>query len=62
MEGYGSTTPIIKKVSFSKPGRFEVMLADGRSITMPVSRFPSLKKVPVSRRNKYTIGDGNTTI
>ncbi|QDK80929.1 DUF2442 domain-containing protein [Spirosoma sp. KCTC 42546] len=62
MEGYGGTTPVIKKVTFPKRGKFEVSLEDGRSIMLPVSRFPSLQKVPLARRNKYIIGNGNTII
>lgn len=46
-EGYWNVKPKIKAVSFPKRGKFEVTLQDGRSITMPISAFPSMKKVPV---------------
>lgn len=59
MEGFGRTTPVIKKVTFPKPGKFEVALEDGRSIMLPISRFPSLKKVPVADRKKVIILDGD---
>ena len=59
MEGVGRTTPTIKKVTFPKRGKFEVWLEDGRQITMPISKFPSLGKVPVARRDKYVILSGD---
>ena len=36
-------------------------LQDGRSVTMPISAFPSLKKLPVKEReNWYLMGGGVT--
>ena len=46
-EGYWNVKPKIKAVSFQERGKFEVTLQDGRSITMPISAFPSMKEVPV---------------
>ena len=58
-EGYFNITPKIKSISFPKRGYFQVALEDGRIIIMPVSAFPSLKKVPVKeRQNYYFIGGG----
>lgn len=58
-EGYWGITPQIKFVSFPKRGKFQVDLEDGRSILMPISAFPSLKKVPVRERgNWYLMGGG----
>lgn len=45
-EGYWNVKPKIKAVS-SPREVVEVTLQDGRSITMPISAFPSMKKVPV---------------
>nr|WP_297012276.1 DUF2442 domain-containing protein [Prevotella sp.] len=60
-EGYWNVKPKIKAVSFPKRGKFEVTLQDGRSITMPISAFPSMKKVPVKERsNWYLMGGGFT--
>ena len=60
-EGYWNVEPKIKRLSFPKRGKFQVDLQDGRSIVMPVSAFPSLKRVPVSERPKwYLIGGGVT--
>ena len=43
-EGYWDVKPKIKRLSFPKRGKFQVDLQDGRSVVMPVSAFPSLKK------------------
>jgi hypothetical protein len=60
-EGYWNVTPRIKRLSFPRRGKFQVDLQDGRSIVMPVSAFPSLKRVPVKERDKwYLIGGGVT--
>ena len=60
-EGYWDVTPKIKKLSFPKRGKFQVDLQDGRSVLMPISAFPSLKKVPAKEReNWYLMGGGVT--
>ena len=60
-EGYWKVKPKIKAISFPKRGKFEVTLQDGRSITTPISAFPSMKKVPVKERNNwYLMGGGFT--
>lgn len=58
-EGYWGVIPKIKSVAFPKRGKFQVNLEDGRSIVMPISAFPSLKKVPVRERGGwYLMGGG----
>ena len=60
-EGYWNVKPKIKSLSFPKRGKCQVDLQDGRSIIMPISAFPSIKKVPVKEReNWYLIGGGVT--
>ena len=60
-EGYWNVIPKIKKLSFPKRGKFQVDLQDGRSILMPISAFPSLKRVPTNERdNWYLMGGGVT--
>ena len=60
-EGYCNVKPKIKSLSFPKRGKCQVDLQDGRSIIMPISAFPSIKKVPVKERgNWYLIGGGVT--
>ena len=58
-EGYCDVKPQIKSVCFPKRGKFQVDLQDGRVIVMPISAFPSLKKVPTKERgNWYLMGGG----
>lgn len=60
-EGYWNVTPRIKSLSFPKRGKFQVDLQDGRSIVMPISAFPCMKKVPLKERpNWYLMGGGVT--
>lgn len=60
-EGYWDVIPQIKAVSFPQRGKWQVDFVDGRSIVMPVSAFPSLKRVPIKERKKwYLIGGGVT--
>ena len=61
VEGYWDVKPAISKVSFPVRGKFQVALKDGRQIIMPISAFPSIKKVPARRRkNWYLMGGGVT--
>lgn len=61
VEGFWNITPEIKSVSFPKRGKFQVDLKDGRQVVMPVSAFPSLKRVSVAdRKNWYLMGNGVT--
>lgn len=61
VEGYWDIKPTISKLAFPARGKFQVVLQDGRQITMPISAFPSIKKVPVRRRkNWYLMGGGFT--
>ena len=58
-EGYWGIVPQIKSVAFPIRGKFQVNLVDGRSIIMPISAFPSLKRVPVKERGSwYLMGGG----
>ena len=58
-EGYWDVEPRIKSVSFPRRGKFQVELQDGRIIIMPISAFPSIKKVPSKERaNWYLMGGG----
>ena len=60
-EGYWNVVPQIKNVSFPHRGIFQVDLKDGRSILMPISAFPSLKRVKLKEREHwYLIGGGVT--
>lgn len=61
VEGFWDITPKIKKISFPVRGKMAVQLEDGRLITVPISAFPSVKKVPVSERNKWYLTGGGFT-
>ena len=60
-EGYWNVKPQIKRLSFPKRGKFQVDLQDGRSVMMPISAFPSLKKVPAKEREKWYLMGGGVT-
>ena len=60
-EGYWNVTPRIKSLSFPKRGKFQVDLQDGRSIIMPISVFPSMKKVPMKERPHWYLMGGGVT-
>ena len=60
-EGYWDVIPQIKNVSFPIRGKWQVDLVDGRSIVMPTSAFPCLRRVSTKeRKNWYLIGGGIT--
>jgi hypothetical protein len=61
IEGYWDVVPKIKKVTFPIRGKMSVALEDGRIITVPISAFPSIKKVPVKDRSKYYLTAGGFT-
>ncbi len=61
IEGFWDITPQIKNVTFPVRGKMMVSLEDGRTITVPISAFPSIKKVPVKeRKNWYLMGSAIT--
>lgn len=48
----------IKKLDFTKmKGKFLAYLTDGREITIPISFFPDIKKMPVAKREEWMILD-----
>ena len=61
IEGYWDVTPKIKKVSFPIRGKMSVSLEDGRIIVVPISAFPSIKKVPINERKQYYLTAGGVT-
>ncbi len=59
IEGYWDIVPQIKKISFHVRGKIYVYLEDGRSIILPISRFPSIRKLSIAQRKKwYLFGNG----
>lgn len=48
----------IDSLDFTKQrGRMLVNLTDGRNISVPMSLFPDIKKLPVEKRNDWMILD-----
>lgn len=60
-EGYWNVIPQIKSVLFPVRGKWQVNLVDGRSVVMPISAFPCLKKVPVRERSQWYLMGGGVT-
>lgn len=59
IEGFWNIKPKIKQVSFPVRGKLGVSLEDGRNIIVPISKFPSIKKLTGSQRKKwYLFGNG----
>ena len=61
MQGYKTTVPRMKKVSFVG-GKIEINLQDGRTIILPLTEFPSIKKLSLSKRNDFSIINNGTAL
>lgn len=57
MEGVIGIKPIIKNIDVSHKGKIGLVLEDGRQIYVPVSFFPSIKKLSELERQKWNIID-----
>lgn len=55
MEGVIGIKPVIKKISFPATGKMRIDLEDKRSIVVPLSLFPSIKRLPPSVRRKWYV-------
>lgn len=61
IEGFWDNIPTIKKVSFPLKGKMQIDLSDKRIIIVPVSAFPSIKKLSITeRKHWYLLGNGIT--
>ncbi len=58
IEGYWNSKPKIKDVSFQLRGKMQVNLIDGRSVIVPLTAFPSIKKLPKQEREHWFIIGG----
>lgn len=59
VEGYWNVTPELKAVDFPAPDLMQVLLMDGRTITLPIDRFPSVRQLtPEQRQHWYRYGNG----
>ena len=55
IEGINNIEPKIKNISFSQKGKIDIHLQDGRTIIVPLSLFPSIKKLNIKQRKKWGI-------
>ena len=61
VEGFWNVEPKIKKIDFPVRGKMQVYFEDGRCLIIPLSAFPSIKKVPVKRRSEWYLTGGGIT-
>ena len=61
IEGYWNSSPKINGISFPVRGKMQVNLSDGRIIIVPLSAFPSIKKLPKQERESWFIIGGGIT-
>lgn len=61
IEGFWDVDPEIKDITFPMRGKIQIALVDGRVIIMPLSAFPSIKKVPVKERSHWYLTGGGFT-
>ncbi len=59
IEGFWDTVPEFSKLVFENSDYMTVFLTDGRRISVPLSKFPSIRKLSESQReNWYLFGNG----
>lgn len=58
MEGIFNIMPKIKKITFPVRGKIAISLEDGRTISVPLRYFPSIKTLNSKQRNKWYILGG----
>ena len=57
MEGVTNKKPHLTKISFQKENSISFELKDGRIISVPLSLFPSIKKLKPQQKRKWQIID-----
>lgn len=58
MDGLKKIKPVIKKISFPVKGKLNVTLEDGREVSVPLTYFPSIKRLNALQREKWYVLDG----
>ena len=59
IEGYWGVVPKVRSTSFPTSDRLQVELEDGRNITMPLDRFPSIQQLTSEQRQQwFKFGNG----
>ena len=57
MERLRDIKPKIKTLKFENKGKIDIHLEDGRIIIVPLSCFPSIKKLSANQRKKWQVLD-----
>ena len=50
--GFSNTSPLIKQVSFPE-GKIMLQLVDGRTITLPIHKFPEIEKLSAAQKREH---------
>jgi hypothetical protein len=59
VEGYWDVTPRIGDITFPDEGHIRIELEDGRVITCPLDRFPSIQRLSAEQRHHwFRFGNG----
>lgn len=59
VEGYWNVVPKLKSISFPASDQLQVNLEDGRTILLPLDRFPSILQLTIDQRSQwYIYGNG----
>jgi len=58
MNGLKKVKPVIKKISFPHKGKMNMLLIDGREISVPLQYFQAIQKLKASQRDKWYVIDG----
>ena len=61
-EGIINLKPKIKKVTFERMGKMNVLLEDGRIVIVPLKFFPSIQSLTPTQRKNHVISDGEVII
>ena len=61
-EGYQRGKPKIKKVMFDVKGMISLYLEDGRIISAPLGKYPSIKKLTHEQRKQLNIANDQILI
>lgn len=58
MDGILNIKPAIKNISFDIKGRMNMVFKDGRTVEVPLTYFPSIRKLTDGQRKKWYVLDG----
>ncbi|TDE18313.1 DUF2442 domain-containing protein [Dyadobacter psychrotolerans] len=61
-ESYIGQKPVIAKIGFPSKSMISLSFVDGRILSAPLSRFPSIGNLSAEQKKQYTIADDDTII